>query len=138
MDMSKDKKPTLFDLVSDDCKSRMNEFKVTSYQYIGVVGCKYDDVAIPFTRDSRLHKEWIGAIILLCDILSILMMYYFFSSIRKLNLEVLEAMDDLLVQMKDFGIKIDDVKLDRYTLVHSRFETDQNEDLAPFHKAISK
>ena len=43
------------------------------------------------------------------------MMYYFFSSIRKLNLEVLEAMDDLLVQMKDFGIKIDDVKLDRYT-----------------------
>ena len=49
--MSKDKKPTLFDMVSDDCKSRMNEFKVTSYQYIGVVGCKYDDVAIPFTRD---------------------------------------------------------------------------------------
>ena len=70
------------------------------------------------------------------------MMYYFFSSIRKLNLEVflevLEAMDDLLVQMKDFGIKIDDVKLDRYTLVHSRFETDQNEDLAPFHQVISK
>ena len=42
-------------------------------------------------------------------------MYYFFSSIRRLNLEILEAMDDLQVQMKDFGIKIDDVKLDRFT-----------------------
>ena len=102
-------------MVSDDCKARMNEYKVTSYQYIGVVGCKYDDVLVPLSRGARLHKEWIGIIILVCDILSIMMMYYFFSSIRKLNLEVLEAMDDLLVQMKDFGIKIDDVKLDRYT-----------------------
>lgn len=93
----------------------MSEYKVTSYQYIGVVGCKYDDVKVPFTKSTRLHKEWIGIIILLCDILSILMMYYFFSSIRRLNLEILVAMDDLQVQMKDFGIKIDDVKLDRYT-----------------------
>ena len=66
-------------------------------------------------QNTRLHKEWIGIIILVCDIVSIMMMYYFFSKIRKLNEEVLEAMDDLQVQMKDFGIKIDDVKLDRYT-----------------------
>ena len=95
--MDSSKETSFFDMVSDDCKARMNEFKITSYQYIGVIGCKYDDVAVPFSSKIRLHKEWIGIVILLCDILSILMMYYFFSSIRKLNLEVLEAMDDLLV-----------------------------------------
>jgi len=110
-----DKKVSFFEMVSDDCKTRMSEYKVTSYQYIGVVGCKYDDVLVPFTRSTRLHKEWIGIIILICDIVSIMMMYYFFSSIRRLNLEVLESMDDMLVQMKDFGIKIDDLKLDRFT-----------------------
>ena len=82
-------------MVSDDCKDRMNEHKVTSYQYIGVVGCKYDDVKVPFTKSKRLHKEWIGIIILLCDIVSIMMMYYIFSSIRRLNIEILESMDDL-------------------------------------------
>ena len=86
---------SFLDMVSDSCKSRMNQFKITSYQYIGVVGCKYDDVKVPFTKNKRLHKEWIGVVILLCDILSIIMMYYFFSSIRRLNLEILEAMDDL-------------------------------------------
>ena len=85
---------SFFDMVSDDCKARMSEMKVTSLQYIGVIGCKYDDVPIPLSKSTRLHKEWIGIIILLCDILSILMMYYFFSSIRKLNLELLESIDD--------------------------------------------
>ena len=99
IDESKDagkKIVSLFDMVSDDCKQRMDEFKVTSYQYIGVVGCKYDDVSVPFT-ELRLHKEWIGIIIIVCDVLSICIIYYFFAKIRTINMEVLRAMDDLKV-----------------------------------------
>ena len=92
----------------------MNDIKITSYQYIGVVGCKYDDVQVPLTQ-IRLHKEWIGIIIIVCDVMSICIIYYFFAKIRIINLEVLKAMDDLKVQMKDFGIKIDDLRLDRFT-----------------------
>lgn len=42
-------------------------------------------------------------------------MIYFFTKIRELNEEFLNALDDLKVQMKDFGVKIDDLRLDRFT-----------------------
>ena len=42
-------------------------------------------------------------------------MIYFFSKINVLNNEFLSGIDDLRVQMKDFGVKINNVKLDKYT-----------------------
>jgi len=42
-------------------------------------------------------------------------MIYFFSKINTLNNEFLSNIDDLRVQMKDFGVKINNVKLDKYT-----------------------
>ena len=42
-------------------------------------------------------------------------MIYFFTKIRELNEEFLNALDDLKVQMKDFGVKIDELRLDRFT-----------------------
>ena len=80
-----------------------------------MVGCKYDDVKVPFTRNTRIHKEWIGIIIIICDVVSIGIMIYFFTKIRELNEEFLNALDDLKVQMKDFGVKIDELRLDRFT-----------------------
>ena len=92
----------------------MSKIGVTSQIYIGVVGCKNDKVSVPFFTDM-IHKEYIGIIIVSLDISSILLMIFFFYKIRELNLEYLDTMDDLRVQMKDFGVKIDNVKLDRYT-----------------------
>ena len=107
----------LFGLISDDCKLRMSNDiynHITSKTYIGIFGCKYDDVKMPLS-ETRLHKEVIGVIIVCVDFTSILVMMFFFSKINSLNNEFLSNMDDLRVQMKDFGIKIDNVKLDRYT-----------------------
>jgi len=87
---------------------------ITSQEYIAVIGCKYDDVKIPFSS-KRLHKEVIGIIIVGIDFGSILIMIYFFSKINVLNNEFLSSIDDLRVQMKDFGVKINNVKLDKYT-----------------------
>jgi hypothetical protein len=69
---------------------------ITSQNYIGVFGCKYDDVKIPFIS-TRLHKEKIGIIIVSVDFTGILVMIYFFSKINHLNNEFLSNIDDLRV-----------------------------------------
>lgn len=40
---------------------------------------------------------------------------YFFTKLENLNNEFLENVDDLRVQMKDFGVIIENVILDKYT-----------------------
>jgi hypothetical protein len=57
----------------------------------------------------------VGVIIVCVDFFSILVMMFFFAKINSINNEFLEDMDDLRVTMKDFGVKIDNVKLDRYS-----------------------
>jgi hypothetical protein len=69
---------------------------ITSKTYIGVFGCKYDDVKIPFS-ETRLHKEVIGIFVVCLDFSSILVMMFFFAKINTLNNEFLENMDDLRV-----------------------------------------
>jgi hypothetical protein len=89
----------LFGLISDECKLRMSDpayLSVTSKLYIGILGCKYDDVNVPFMND-RLHKEKIGIMIVIIDFASVLLMMYFFSKINSLNNEFLEKIDDLRV-----------------------------------------
>ena len=103
-------------MVSDSCKERIKEYEITSYEYIGIVGCKRDSIPVPFTSGgTRLHKEKIGIVIIICDTLSIVVLFFFFRKIAELNNEYLDNLDDLEVQMKDFAIKIDDVKLDRHS-----------------------
>lgn len=49
----------LFGLISDECKLRMSYeeyLHITSPIYIGIVGCKYDDVQTPW-GGKRIHKE---------------------------------------------------------------------------------
>ena len=42
-------------------------------------------------------------------------MIFFFSKISEINNDLLQKIDDLRVQMKDFGIKLNNVKLDKFT-----------------------
>jgi hypothetical protein len=87
----------LFGLISDDCKLRMSDFayqNITSPEYIGIFGCKYDDVAFPLIG-QRLHKEVCGVVIVCFDIASIMIMIYFFTKINSINIEFLDLMDNL-------------------------------------------
>ena len=88
--------------------------KITSYDYILVVGCAEDDILIPILG-KRVHKQKIGIIVVIADIISVLYMALIFSKLTNINHEYLTIMDDLRVQMKDFGVKLNNVKLDRYT-----------------------
>ena len=87
---------------------------ITSKTYIGLLGCKYDDVPIPFSP-NRFHKESVGIVIVSLDFASMLVMIFFFSKINELNNEFLQKIDDLRVQMKDFGVKLNNVKLDKFS-----------------------
>ena len=106
----------LFGLISDRCKERMRSptRAITSQIYLGIVGCKYDEILIPIVN-IKMHKEKIGAYIVIFDSISMVIMLYFFKKINYLNNEFLEDIDDLRVTMKDFGLQIKNVKLDKYT-----------------------
>jgi len=40
---------------------------------------------------------------------------FFFSKLKNINEEYMELMDDLTVQIKDFGIMFENVALDKYS-----------------------
>jgi hypothetical protein len=110
----------LFGLISDRCKYRMsNEVtyqNITSQSYIGIFGCKYDDVEVPLLGSgTRVHKEIVGVIAVTADFVCMLIVIYFFTKLESLNNEFLDNADDLRVQMKDFGVIIENVILDKYT-----------------------
>lgn len=100
--------------MSAGCQERVTVNKLTGRIVIGIAGCKFDRVRVPLFN-LKVHKEVIGVIVIGLDAFSIVIMIYFFSVLRQINMEYLDIMDDLRVQMKDFGIKIDEVILDRYT-----------------------
>lgn len=62
-----------------------------------------------------MHKETIGVIVVSVDFFCLLIMIYFFNKLEALNNEFLKVVDDLKIQMKDFGVTLEDIVLDRYT-----------------------
>jgi hypothetical protein len=104
----------LYYLFREYCLDRIKYLKITGFEYILVVGCTEDSVTIPFL-ETKIHKEKIGILVVILDMVSVMYMAFIFSKLREINNEYLEIMDDMRVQMKDFGVKINNVKLDKYT-----------------------
>ena len=57
----------------------------------------------------------IGTYVVIFDTISVCIMLYFIKKVGTLNNEFLNDIDDLRVTMKDFGLQINNVKLDRFT-----------------------
>lgn len=57
----------------------------------------------------------IGTYVVIFDTISVVIMLYFIKKVGTLNNEFLNDIDDLRVTMKDFGLQINNVKLDRFT-----------------------
>ena len=79
-----------------------------------VVGCRKDEVSMPFTSEE-IHKSELGVMLVAFDIFSILVIWLFFYKLEVINNEYLRIIDDMNVQMKDFSIKIDDISVDKYS-----------------------
>jgi hypothetical protein len=104
----------LYYLFKEYCIDRIKYLKITSFEYILVVGCTEDYVTIS-SFNSKIHKEKIGIIVVVLDMISVAFMAFIFQKLLEINEEYLDIMDDARVQMKDFGVKINNVKLDKYT-----------------------
>lgn len=105
---------TLYYQITQECKDRIDYLNVTSYDFIAVVGCTKDNVRIPFV-DKNIHKAKIGIAVVTLDILSVLFIAFIFSKLTNINNRYIKIVDNMCVQMTDFGIKMNNVKLDRYT-----------------------
>ena len=109
-------------------------------EYIVVAGCQNVYIQVPMTQ-IKLNKESVSLYIVVVNGITMLIIAYFFQKIETLNQEYLKIMDNLTVQMKDFGVWMQSVKLDRhtqdprviklkvwmfYTNILNRFATEEN------------
>jgi len=98
--------------IREYCIDRIQYLNITSPDYILVVGCSEDHVLL---FGSEYHKESIGVIVVVIDFISIIIMAFVFSKLSEINQEYLDVIDNALIQMKDFGIRINSLRLDKYT-----------------------
>ena len=67
----------LFYLFSEYCIDRIKYLKITSFDYILVVGCTEDYVTIS-AIGSSIHKEKIGILVVILDMISVIYMAFIF------------------------------------------------------------
>ena len=101
-------------MIRDECFDRIKYLNITSMEYILVVDCNQDHVTVPVIG-RKVHKAQVGIIVVILDVVSVAIMAFVFSKLREINDEYLDIVDDLRVQMKDFGVILNDVRLDRFT-----------------------
>lgn len=65
--------------------------------------------------EKRVHKLHIGTIAVIADIISILVVYYMFGKLKDFNSEYQEIMDNNVIKMSKFALRMNDVKLDKTT-----------------------
>ena len=64
---------------------------------------------------GMVHKEELGFIAVICDLLSIMVMYYMFGKLKNMNEEYLTILDNNVIRMKDFSIQVRRLQFDNTT-----------------------
>lgn len=74
-----------------------------------------DRVKMPLVKNLRLHKLHVATLAVVADIVSILIVYYFFGKLKDFNGEYQDIMDNNIIKMSKFALRMNDVKLDKTT-----------------------
>lgn len=77
--------------------------------------CIRDYVVFPPLPSVHFHKEELGVVAVVSDMLSIFFMYYFFGKLKAINEEYLTILDNNVIRMKDFTIQVRRVRIDPAT-----------------------
>lgn len=91
------------ELFSEECQDRINTGhgeplapldtdKLSSNQLIFIVGCRKDYIHLP-TTDIMLHKEEVGILIVLVDVIGIMITISVFKNMKKANEDLLGIID---------------------------------------------
>ena len=92
-------------MVSTTCVDRIFSKLITSNYLIAIFGCMSDFITVPLSS-TLIHKENAGMIIVGVDILSVLLTYYVFKRLVKLNNEYIDTMDKNIVLVSKFSVQI--------------------------------
>lgn len=104
----------LSEMISGKCYNRIYNRKITSVEFIIEASCVADFVKMPFVEDvPPVHKLHVGTLAVVADILSILIVYYVFGKLKDFNTEYQDIMDNNIIKMSKFAIRINEVKLDK-------------------------
>jgi hypothetical protein len=101
----------LSEMISYECYVRIYDIEINTAQIITVVRCKNDLVEFPLVPSGYLHKEEVGFITVVTDIISTMIIYYMFNKLNSINDEYLEILDNNVIKMKDFSIQIKRLKV---------------------------
>jgi hypothetical protein len=105
----------LSEMISEECYDRIFQIGLDTVQIMTIVRCKNDLVAFSLVPAGYLHKEEVGFITVVTDILSTIVIYYMFNKLNSINDEYLEILDNNVIKMKDFSIHIKRLKIDSTT-----------------------
>ena len=70
----------LFYLFNELCIDRIKYLNITSFDYILVVGCTEDSVTVS-AMGSSIHKEKIGILVVVLDMISVIFMAFIFQKL---------------------------------------------------------
>ena len=80
-----------------------------------VAKCMSDFVNVPLYPELRLHKLNLGSAAVILDIISVLVIYYLFNKLKDINYEYQEIMDNNIIKMSKFTIRLNGLKLSKNT-----------------------
>lgn len=98
--------------LSETCRNRAILNKSTSRHFIFVADCASDTVNF---LGNRLHKQVIGFILIMFDIVSTLFMMHVFHRLYVISEEYRDTINEHELTMSDFTVMCRNVRLDRYT-----------------------
>jgi hypothetical protein len=79
------------------------------------MGCKTDVIPFPLVPSGFIHKQEVGFLAVITDIVSTFVIYYMFKKLNMINAEYLEILDNNVIKMKDFSVHIRRLKVDNTT-----------------------
>lgn len=74
-----------------------------------------DFVYMPFDESVFFHKEHMATFAVVTDMVGIIIIFYTFNKLKEINMEYQEIMDNNIIKMSRFAIRINDVLLDKTT-----------------------
>ena len=102
-------------MVREECYDRIFNKKISSMEFIAVALCMNDFVYMPFDESVYFHKEHMATFAVVTDMVSIIIIFYTFNKLKEINMEYQEIMDNNIIKMSRFAIRINDILLDKTT-----------------------
>ena len=84
-------------------------------EFVAIMGCRIEDLKVPFTSSVFFAKKYIGLITISIDFICLYIAAQFYRKLRLLNEEYCRIIDDNDIRMSDFTVRINNFNLSKAT-----------------------